>query len=51
VEEITAQRVDVRLKDPMVYELDGGDRKATKRLKIEVEPAAITVCVPQAEAS
>jgi diacylglycerol kinase (ATP) len=50
VEEITARRVDVRLKDPMVYELDGGDRKATKRLKIEVAPAAITVCVPQAEA-
>jgi diacylglycerol kinase (ATP) len=51
VETITAQRIDVRLKDPMVYELDGGDRKPTKRLKIEVEPDAITVCVPQVQAS
>lgn len=51
VETISAQQIDVQLKDPMVYELDGGDRKATKRLKIEVEPAAITVCVPQAQAS
>jgi diacylglycerol kinase (ATP) len=51
VETITAQRIDVQLRDPMVYELDGGDRKATKRLKIEVDPAAITVCVPQGEDS
>ncbi len=51
VETITATEIDVQLKTPMVYELDGGDRKAAKRLKIEVEPAAITVCVPQPEAS
>lgn len=51
VETITATDIDVQLKTPMVYELDGGDRKATKRLKIEVKPAAITVCVPKAEAS
>ncbi len=51
VETITATDIDVQLKTPMVYELDGGDRKATKRLRIEVKPAAITVCVPQAEAS
>jgi hypothetical protein len=29
------------------YELDGGARKKAKRLKIRVEPAAITVCVPE----
>jgi diacylglycerol kinase (ATP) len=50
VETISARRIDVRLKDPMVYELDGGERTATKRLRIEVQPAAITVCVPQVEA-
>jgi hypothetical protein len=44
---ISAQRVDVRLEDEMPYELDGGDRPPTKRLKIEAEPAAITICVPE----
>ncbi len=43
-----AHRVDVRLSHKAPYELDGGDRKATKRLKVRVEPAAITVCVPAA---
>jgi diacylglycerol kinase (ATP) len=51
VEMITAERIDVQLKDPMVYELDGGERKATKRLKIEVDRDAITVCVPQVRGS
>jgi diacylglycerol kinase (ATP) len=49
VETITGRRIDVKLKDPMVYELDGGERKATKRLKIEVDPEALTVCVPQVQ--
>ena len=31
----------------MPYELDGGDRKATKKLKIKVKPGAITVGVPE----
>ena len=35
----------------MPYELDGGDRKPTKHLKVRVEPAAITVCVPEEEPS
>ena len=47
VQTITAQRVDIRLEDEMAYELDGGERPATKRLTIEVEPAAISVCVPE----
>ena len=29
------------------YELDGGDRPKTKRLKFRVKPAAIIVCVPE----
>ena len=49
VETISGTRIDVKLKDAMIYELDGGDRKATDRLKIEVEPGAITVCLPQAQ--
>jgi diacylglycerol kinase (ATP) len=47
VQTITARRVDVRLEDEMSYELDGGDRPPTKRLKIEAEPGAITICVPE----
>jgi hypothetical protein len=31
-----------------VYELDGGVRKATKKLRIKVRPASITICVPVA---
>ena len=47
VETITAHTVDIRLEDEMAYELDGGERPPTKRLKIEVEPGAVTICVPE----
>jgi YegS/Rv2252/BmrU family lipid kinase len=38
--------VDVRLDAPAPYELDGGERKPSTRLKIRLMPKAITVCVP-----
>ena len=38
--------IDIRLDRALPYELDGGDRKPTKRLRVSVEPAALTVCVP-----
>ena len=38
--------VDVRLRTPMTYELDGGARDTAKRLKASVVPGAITVRVP-----
>ena len=47
VETISAHTVDIKLEDEMAYELDGGERPPTKRLKIEVEPGAITICVPE----
>jgi YegS/Rv2252/BmrU family lipid kinase len=50
VETISAHTVDIRLEDKMAYELDGGERPPTKRLKIEVEPGAITICVPEVTA-
>jgi hypothetical protein len=40
----------VRLEDKTPYELDGGARAATRRLKLRIEPAAITVRVPLVEA-
>ena len=42
-------RVDVKLNKKTPYELDGGDRPATRRLKIRIEPLAITVRVPVGE--
>jgi diacylglycerol kinase (ATP) len=41
-----AKAVDVKLRRPMTYELDGGARTTVTRLKARVVPAAITVCVP-----
>jgi len=39
-------RIKVTFDKPTSYELDGGVRKKTKELKIEVRPKSITVCVP-----
>ena len=36
----------VELERKVPWELDGGDRKPTKRLDVRIEPAAIEVCVP-----
>jgi YegS/Rv2252/BmrU family lipid kinase len=50
VETTTGRTFDVRLSKAVPYEIDGGVRKKTKRLKVKVEPRAITVCVPREEA-
>jgi diacylglycerol kinase (ATP) len=40
----------VKLDRKATWELDGGDREPTKRLEVEIEPGAITVCVdPRAQ--
>jgi diacylglycerol kinase (ATP) len=49
VETTTGQRFDIRLDKAVPYEIDGGARKKTKRLKCKVKPGAITVCVPREE--
>jgi diacylglycerol kinase family enzyme len=49
VETTRGRAIDVRLDKAIPYEIDGGVRKKTKRLKCKVVPAAITVCVPQVE--
>lgn len=46
----SGQKFSVRFNRPLVYEMDGGDREKTKRLKVKVDPAAITICVPDAAA-
>src|SRR6266545_4915152 len=42
-----ARTVDVTLGAPLVYELDGGARKKTTRMRVRAVPQAITVCVPE----
>ncbi len=50
VETTTGRRFDIRLDKALPYEMDGGIRKKTKRLRGKVKPGAITICVPQQEA-
>jgi YegS/Rv2252/BmrU family lipid kinase len=45
-----AREIDVKLKEPMEYELDGGAREAVRRIKVSVAPAAVKICVPPASA-
>lgn len=47
----TGRRVEVEFDRAIPYELDGGARKKTRRLKASVEPGAITVAVPAGEGS
>jgi diacylglycerol kinase family enzyme len=50
VQTTRAGKVDVRFAAPLPYELDGGARKRTTRLKARVVPRAITFCVPDSAA-
>ncbi len=43
-----ARKVEVKLDQKTRYQLDGGDRPPTRRLKIKVHPAAIEIAVPHA---
>jgi diacylglycerol kinase (ATP) len=41
------RKIRVRMDTKVPYELDGGDRPKTKRLKIDALPAALTICTPE----
>ena len=47
----TGREFEIRLDAKTPYELDGGDRPATKTIDVSVVPAAITVCVPEEESA
>ena len=47
VQTTKAKKIRIKLDRKMPYELDGGDEKPVDRLKIRVEPAAVTICVPE----
>lgn len=38
--------VVLRFRDPVPYELDGGEREPARELEIDVHPRSLTVCVP-----
>ena len=40
--------MSVKLDRKVRYELDGGDRSKIKSYDLEVEPRAVTICVPAA---
>ena len=50
VETARGRKFDVRFDTATRYELDGGDRKKTRRLRIKVRPDAVTICVPEVAA-
>ena len=43
-----ARSIKVKLNRKVVYELDGSDRKKVRRFSVNVEPSAVSVCVPAA---
>jgi diacylglycerol kinase (ATP) len=49
VEMTSGRKVDIRLDCRIPYEVDGGDREPTKRLRVRVAPGAVTVCVAAEE--
>jgi diacylglycerol kinase (ATP) len=51
VQVTTARSIEVHLSRKVLYELDGGARRKTKVLHADVEPGAVSVCVPKARLS
>jgi len=48
VQKTTGKKISIRLDRKSPYELDGGARPRTKRIKVRVEPGALRVCAPGA---
>jgi diacylglycerol kinase (ATP) len=38
--------VRIKLDKKVPYELDGGDRKKVRKLRVDIEPGAVEICVP-----
>jgi diacylglycerol kinase (ATP) len=41
-----AHSVRIKLDRKIPYEIDGGDRKKVRKLRIDVQPEAVSICVP-----
>jgi diacylglycerol kinase (ATP) len=48
VQTTKAKKIKLKLDRKVLYELDGGDQSEVDRIKIRVEPQAVTFCVPEA---
>lgn len=46
-----AKKIRITFGEKVLYELDGGDRDEVVKLKIGIEPGAITICVPEPRVS
>jgi len=46
IDKARGRKIDIKLKRKRPYELDGGARPRTKRLKVRIHAGAITICVP-----
>jgi YegS/Rv2252/BmrU family lipid kinase len=49
IQTTTGTSFDIRMKQPLPYEIDGSERGTTKHMKTKVKPQAITICVPETE--
>lgn len=45
------RKIDIEFGRKVRYELDGGDRKPTRRLELRIEPRAIEICVPPGQST
>jgi len=49
VQATSATKIKVKLDRKVLYEVDGGDRKKVKSFTVNVQPAAVTICLPKKE--
>lgn len=49
VQATSAKKIKVKLNRKVLYEIDGGDREKVKSFTIEIQPSAITICLPRGE--
>jgi diacylglycerol kinase (ATP) len=49
VQATAGKKIKVKLNRKVLYEVDGGARKKVKTFTIDVQPAAITICLPKEE--
>jgi diacylglycerol kinase (ATP) len=47
VEVCRGRKVRVTLRAPLAYEIDGGDRPKTKKFRVDIAPASVSVRVPR----
>jgi len=47
VQMTSGKKIKVKLSRKVLYEVDGGDREKVKSFTVKVQPAAITICLPE----